>query len=151
VHRNRWRRGADLACIFTAPADEEWTADRDLVDGVPADPFTRRESCSITSVMLSADPDLGDVDAAISPITLAELHFGVLVAGDPTVRAEGLRRLGLIARTFDPIPVDEVVARKYGRLAASTTSGEAKPAAVHAGDSALSVCCCGPGWTRLAS
>jgi toxin FitB len=33
-----------------------------------------------TGVLLGPKPDLGDADVAISAISLAELHFGVLVA-----------------------------------------------------------------------
>jgi prevent-host-death family protein len=41
IHRNRWRRGVDIAAIFHGTADEQWTEDRDLIDGTPADPFAR--------------------------------------------------------------------------------------------------------------
>jgi len=37
---------------------------------------------------------------------LAELHFGVLVASSAAVRAERLRRLAVIERTFDALPID---------------------------------------------
>jgi toxin FitB len=72
-----------------------------------------------TSVLLGPEPDLGDAEIAISAISLAELHFGVLVARTAAVRAERLRRLGLIEKTFDALPVDDAVAREYGRLAAA--------------------------------
>ena len=55
---------------------------------------------------------------AISAVTLAELHFGVLVASSPEVRAERLRRLSIVQRRFDALPVDDEVAASYGRLAA---------------------------------
>lgn len=41
VHRNRWRRGADVAQIFHGPADETWSADRDRLDAALVDPFDR--------------------------------------------------------------------------------------------------------------
>lgn len=82
-----------------------------------------------TSVLLGPDPGLGDVEAAISAISLAELHFGVLVARSPESRAERLRRLGVIEKTFDPIPVDEAVAREYGRLAAAVAAAGRQPRA----------------------
>lgn len=56
---------------------------------------------------------------AISAITVAELHFGVLVAQTPQIRAERLRRLSVLQRHFDALPVDDAVAVSYGRLAAA--------------------------------
>lgn len=51
-----------------------------------------------TSVVIAADvpPLLGDL--AISAATLAELHFGVLVASTQAIRAERLRRLSVLQR-----------------------------------------------------
>jgi predicted nucleic acid-binding protein len=82
-----------------------------------------------TSVLLGAEPDLGEADVAISAISLAELHFGVLVARTGEVRAERLRRLGLIEKTFDALPVDDAVAREYGRLAAAVVQAGRQPRA----------------------
>jgi predicted nucleic acid-binding protein len=82
-----------------------------------------------TSVLLGAEPDLGEADVAISTISLAELHFGVLVARTAEVRAERLRRLGLIEKTFDALPVDDAVAREYGRLAAAVAQAGRQPRA----------------------
>lgn len=55
----------------------------------------------------------------ISAVTLAELHFGVLVAKTPQIRAERLRRLSVLQRHFMALPVDDEVAASYGRLAAA--------------------------------
>lgn len=82
-----------------------------------------------TSVLLGPEPDFGDAEIAISAISLAELHFGVLVARTAAVRAERLRRLGLIEKTFDALPVDDAVAREYGRLAAAVTQAGRQPRA----------------------
>lgn len=82
-----------------------------------------------TSVLLGPDPGLIGTEVAISAMSLAELHFGVLVARDPSVRAERLRRLAVIERTFDAIPIDEAVAREYGRLAAAVASVGRQPRA----------------------
>jgi predicted nucleic acid-binding protein len=57
---------------------------------------------------------------AISSVSLAELHLGVLVARSDASRAERLRRFAVIERAFDALPVDKVVAREYGRLATAT-------------------------------
>jgi toxin FitB len=75
-----------------------------------------------TSVLLGADPGVIDADVAISAVSLAELHFGVLVAASPAVRAERLRRLSVIEKTFDALAVDDSVAREYGRLAAAVVA-----------------------------
>lgn len=64
---------------------------------------------------------------AISAITLAELQFGVLVAKTASVRAERLRRLSVLQRHFDALPVDEAVAISYGRLAAAVVDVGRKP------------------------
>src|SRR5277367_1192439 len=82
-----------------------------------------------TSVLLGPDPGLIEGDVAISAVSLAELHFGVLVARTDATRAERLRRIAVIERTFDALPVDEVVAREYGRLAAAVVAAGRKPRA----------------------
>lgn len=82
-----------------------------------------------TSVVLASNVSGLDGELAISAATMAELHFGVLVASDPGVRAERLRRLALIERTFDPLPVDDDVARSYGRLAAAVAQSGRQPGA----------------------
>ena len=75
-----------------------------------------------TSVLVGPDPGVIDAEIAISAISLAELHFGVLVTSSPAVRAERLRRLSIIEKTFDALPVDDSVARAYGRLAAAAAA-----------------------------
>ncbi len=82
-----------------------------------------------TSVLLGPDPGPIDAEVAISAVSLAELHFGVLVAAEPGVRAERLRRLAVIEKTFDALPVDDSVAREYGRLAAAVVAAGRKPRA----------------------
>jgi toxin FitB len=64
---------------------------------------------------------------AISAITLAELHFGVLVAKTSEVRAERLRRLSILQQHFDALPVDEAVSVSYGRLAAAVVDAGRRP------------------------
>jgi predicted nucleic acid-binding protein len=82
-----------------------------------------------TSVLLGPDPGQIDADVAICAVSLAELHFGVLVAASPEVRAERLRRLSIIEKTFDALPVDDAVAREYGRLAAAVVAAGRQPRA----------------------
>jgi len=64
---------------------------------------------------------------AISAVTVAELHFGVLVAKTSEVRAERLRRLSILQQHFDALPVDEAVAVSYGRLAAAVVDAGRQP------------------------
>jgi toxin FitB len=80
-----------------------------------------------TSVLLAGHVPPLEGDLAISAATLAELHFGVLVTRDAGVRAERLRRLSLIERNFDSLPIDDAVARGYGRLAATVAHGGRQP------------------------
>jgi len=82
-----------------------------------------------TSVLLGPEPDLADAEVAISAISLAELHFGVLVARTPEIRAERLRRLGAIEKAFDALPVDDAAAREYGHLAAAVVAAGRQPRA----------------------
>lgn len=65
-----------------------------------------------------------DGELAISSASIAELHFGVPVTNDPTIRAERLRRLSELQRRFDALPVDDDVATSYGRLAAAIVLAE---------------------------
>lgn len=74
-----------------------------------------------TSVLI-ADTSPGDIEAAISAASLAELHFGVLVATDDDERARRVQRLGVIEATFDPLPIDAEVSREWGRLAAAVVA-----------------------------
>jgi len=79
-----------------------------------------------TSVLIGAG-DPGDLEGAISAASLAELHFGTLVAGDPDERARRAQRLGVIEATFDPLAVDAAVAREWGRLAAAVAERGGRP------------------------
>lgn len=80
-----------------------------------------------TSVVIATDVPVLDGELAISATTLTELHFGVLVAADPAIRAERLRRLTLLERRFDALPVDEAVAASYGVLAATVAREGRQP------------------------
>jgi toxin FitB len=57
-----------------------------------------------TSVVIASDVGPLDGELAVSAVTLAEMHFGVLVAKERKVRAERLRRLLVLQRTFDALP-----------------------------------------------
>ncbi|MGA9275889.1 PIN domain-containing protein [Ilumatobacter sp.] len=72
-----------------------------------------------TSVLIATDVPTLDGELAISAASIAELHFGVMVTADDSTRAERLRRLTMLQRSFDAIPIDDEVAASYGRLAAA--------------------------------
>jgi toxin FitB len=79
-----------------------------------------------TSVLIAAEKG-PDEDAAISVVSLTELHFGVLVARDDATRARRMRRLGTIEDHFDPLPFDAAVARECGRLYALVAQRGGQP------------------------
>jgi predicted nucleic acid-binding protein len=80
-----------------------------------------------TSVVIGPPPVELDGELAISAVSLAELHFGVLVATDENQRAARLHRLSVLEREFNPLPVDAAVAAAYGRLAAAVTVRGRRP------------------------
>jgi predicted nucleic acid-binding protein len=82
-----------------------------------------------TSVVIATDVGPLEGELAVSAATLAELHFGVLVARERAVRAERLRRLSFLQRRFDALPVDEAVAASYGQLAAAVVDAGRRPRA----------------------
>jgi hypothetical protein len=79
-----------------------------------------------TSVLIGAVSP-GDLEGAISAASLAELHFGALVARDADERGRRAQRLGVIEATFDPLPIDAAVAREWGRLAATVADRGGRP------------------------
>lgn len=82
-----------------------------------------------TSVVIATDVAPLNGDLAISTVTLAELHFGVLVTKERIVRAERLRRLLFLQRTFDALPLDDAVAASYGQIAAAVVDAGRRPRA----------------------
>lgn len=72
-----------------------------------------------TSMLI--DPDVEPIpgELAISVASVAELHYGVLVAKTSEIRAIRLSRLVRLQRQFDPLPVDDAVADSYGHLGAA--------------------------------
>jgi predicted nucleic acid-binding protein len=74
-----------------------------------------------TSVLIGLEArrlDPSDVPdgAAISVITLSELHLGVLAADDPSQRGHRLNTLLAAERLFEPIPIDDGVARRFAQV-----------------------------------
>ena len=79
-----------------------------------------------TSVLIAAEgPYVGE--AAISVVSLTELHFGVLIAADDDTRALRVRRLGVIEDRFDALPFEAAAARECGRLHAAVAQRGGKP------------------------
>jgi hypothetical protein len=79
-----------------------------------------------TSVLIGAEEG-PEEEAAISVVSLTELHFGVLVAPDDDTRARRMRRLGIIEDRFDALPFDAAAARECGRLHAAVTQRGGQP------------------------
>lgn len=78
-----------------------------------------------TSVLIASDAtSLGELPAtaAISVVTLGELHAGVLLARDDPMRASRRTRLDAIRAAFAPLPVDAPVAERYAEILAVARS-----------------------------
>lgn len=80
-----------------------------------------------TSAVLAPERPALAGEVAISTVTLAELHFGVLVTADSQARAERLRRLSVVQTLFTALALDSAVARAYGHLAAAVVSAGRQP------------------------
>ena len=65
--------------------------------------------------------------AAISVITVAELHLGVLMADEPSIRAQRLRTLTSVETLFEPLPIDSEVARTFAELVAEARRQGRRP------------------------
>ncbi len=79
-----------------------------------------------TSVLIGETAPDG-VEAAVSVASIAELHFGVLVASDDDERALRTQRLGAIESAVDPLPITVEIAREWGRLAAAVSTRGGQP------------------------
>lgn len=66
-------------------------------------------------------------ESAISVVTLAELHIGVLLADEPRIQAQRMRSLSQVERSFDPLPVDTDVARNFAMIVADARKRGRKP------------------------
>ena len=78
-----------------------------------------------TSILIatgSAAADKLPATAAISVITLGELHAGVLLARDARIADLRRGRLDAVRTAFVPLPVDELVAERYGDVLALARS-----------------------------
>lgn len=80
-----------------------------------------------TSVLIDNPSIETGCQAAISTISLSELHFGTLVATDPAERARRTTQLGFIEAHFDALPLDDHAARVLGQLQAAVSDRGANP------------------------
>lgn len=55
---------------------------------------------------------------SISVVTIAELHLGVLMADRPNIRQQRLRTLLSVQELFEPIPIDNEIARTFAEIVA---------------------------------
>lgn len=80
-----------------------------------------------TSVLVAADAPPAGLEAAVSAVSIGELHFGLLLTDDPDERAVRAARLGAIEARFNPLPVDDAVARAWGALQARVRRAGSQP------------------------
>lgn len=74
-----------------------------------------------------------DAEAAISVVTIAELHLGVLVSTDAGERAKRLKTLAEVESEFEALPIDQDVARTFAGLVATTRRrGDRRPTVLDA-------------------
>lgn len=66
-------------------------------------------------------------ESAISVVTLAELHIGVLLADEPRIRAQRMRSLSEVDRSFDAVPIDKDVARNFAMIVADARTRGRRP------------------------
>ena len=78
--------------------------------------------------------DLDRLDPAMLPeipeltaVTMAELHQGVAMARDATIRAACTEKLGAAIVEFEPLPFDGDAATRYGTLVALTLAANRDP------------------------
>lgn len=56
----------------------------------------------------------------VSVVSVGELEAGVLLATDPAIRAQRLRRLSAVLAEAPLVPIDREVAARYGELRSAT-------------------------------
>jgi predicted nucleic acid-binding protein len=73
-----------------------------------------------TSVLVGSTVPRIDEPWVVSLISVGELEAGVLLAREPAVRAQRLRRLTAVLAETVAVPVDRSVAASYGELRAAS-------------------------------
>jgi len=96
-----------------------------------------------TSVFVAAEAGraLGRLpdESAISVITLAELHLGVLLAKDGPTRARRLHTVSRVERELEAIPIDSEVARAFASIVAEARATRRRPRVMDAWIAATAV------------
>jgi predicted nucleic acid-binding protein len=96
-----------------------------------------------TSVFVAAEAGrrLGSLpdESAISVITLAELHLGVLLAKDGSTRARRLRTTSRVESELEAIPIDSDIARVFASIVAEARSTGRRPRVMDAWIAATAV------------
>jgi predicted nucleic acid-binding protein len=83
-----------------------------------------------TSAVIAAaagEPLLLPEAAAVSAMTLAELHLGLLRARNSVERAERARTMAAVERDMEVIPVEERVARCFAEIVSAARDAGRKP------------------------
>ena len=65
-------------------------------------------------------------EGRVSVITVAELRIGVLVADEPSIRAQRMRTLSEV-EALDPLPVDDAAARAFAEIVADSRRRGKRP------------------------
>lgn len=82
-----------------------------------------RKALLDTSALLSGDETPYGFEGAISVISVCELHYGLLAAQDDATRATRVARFSAVQARFPkPLPIDDRVAREWGRLQAAVVA-----------------------------
>lgn len=81
-----------------------------------------------TSVLISSWGPPDEDEYAISVVSLAQMHLGVLGSGDTAGLAARVRRLSEVEHEFEPIPVDARIARSYAECADAVAGRNPRPA-----------------------
>jgi predicted nucleic acid-binding protein len=66
-------------------------------------------------------------ESAISVITLAALHLGVLLAKEASTRARRLRTVSRVESELEAIPIDSEVARTFASIVAEARAAGRRP------------------------
>lgn len=95
-------------------------------------PVADRHAAGILDTCVYLDLDQLDPAALpavpeITAITMAELHQGVAMAKNATIRAARTEKLGAAIVDFDPLPFDGDAAARYGTLVAITIEAKREP------------------------
>ncbi len=98
---------------------------------MPSAPATSDRGLLDTSIFIARESGrpLGSLPAAaaISVVTVAELHLGVLLADRPAMRVRRLHTLTSAQNLFEPLPVDSEVARAFAELVAEARRTGKRP------------------------